>query len=91
VAVEEIGTEDYDVDSWDSDGLIASRGGDVASPCQRHVLTIAFKLGRVTLVHVPTNKNGCEVFLETNSYRLVRGNYYVDTSPNNDMDKPTTK
>lgn len=80
---------EYDVDTWDAHGLLASYGGDSSSPCQRHVLTIDFDSGAVSVSDIPTHKKSCEAFIETNSYRLVRGNYYVDTSPGNDMDKPT--
>ena len=31
------------------------------------------------------------MFTETNTYRLVRGNYWVDTTPDNDFDKPKKK
>ena len=88
VSVQDIDTEEYDIDSWDKHGLIASYGGDPAAPCQRHDLTMNFESGAVSVSDVPTHKKGCEPFTETNSYRLVRGHYYVDTSPNNDMDKP---
>ena len=88
VSVQDIDTEEYKVDSWDEHGLIASYGGDTAAPCQRHVLTMNFESGEVSLSDIPTHRKGCEAFAETNPYRLVRGNYYVDTSPNNDMDKP---
>jgi len=88
VSVQDIDTEEYDIDSWDEHGLIASYGGDIPAQCQRHVLTMSFESGTVSLADVPTHKKGCEALTETNSYRLVRGNYYVDTSPNNDMDKP---
>jgi hypothetical protein len=66
---------------------LASYGGDSASRCQRHVLTMDFDSGAVSVSDIPTRKKGCEAFTETDSYRLVRGNYYVDTSPGNNMDK----
>jgi hypothetical protein len=78
---------EYSVDTWDAHGLLASYGGDSSSRCQRHVLTMDFDSGAVSVSDIPTHKKGCEAFTETDSYRLVRGNYYVDTSPGNDMDK----
>ena len=88
VSVQEINTQEYVIDRWDADGLVASYGGgEGSSPCQRHVLTMDFQSGHVTAVDIPTHKKGCEAFVESNSYHLVRGNYYVDTSPNNDVDK----
>jgi len=90
VSVQDIDDSEYDVNSWDAHGLLASYGGDEgsASPCQRHVLTMDFDSGAVSVSDIPTHRKGCEAFTETDSYRLVRGNYYVDTSPGNDMDKP---
>jgi len=89
VIVQDIDTQDYDIDSWDAHGLIASYGGiEPFDKCRRHVLTMDFESGAVSVSDIPTHKKGCEIFKETNSYRLVRGNYYVDTSPNNDADKP---
>jgi hypothetical protein len=88
VTVWRIDTAEYDADTWDAHGLVASYGGDISDKCQRHVLTIDFESGAVSLADVPTHKGGCEAFKETDSYRLVRGHYYVDTTPNNDMDKP---
>lgn len=88
VSIQDIDTETYDVNTWDSRGLVASYGGDESSRCQRHVLTMEFASGAVSVSDIPTRVKGCEAFSETDSYRLVRGNYYVDTSPENDMDKP---
>jgi hypothetical protein len=88
VAIGDIDTAEYNVDTWDGHGLVASYGGDTSSKCQRHVLTMDFQSGAVSLADIPTHKEGCEAFKETNPYRLVRGHYYVDTSPNNDWDKP---
>lgn len=88
VIIKDIDDTVYDVDRWDSHGLTASYGGGVGfSRCQRHVLTMDFDSGAVSVSDIPTRKKGCEVFTETNSYRLVRGMYYVDTSPGNDVDK----
>jgi hypothetical protein len=90
VSIQEIDDEDYDINTWDAHGLLASYGGEElsASPCQRHVLTMDFDSGAVSVSDIPTRRKGCEAFTETDSYRLVRGNYYVDTSPGNDADKP---
>ncbi len=90
VSVQDIDSEEYDIDRWDAHGLIASYGGGegLSSRCQRHVLTMNFESGAVSVSDIPTHKKGCEAFTETDSYRLVRGGYYVDTSPNNDFDKP---
>jgi len=92
ITVEDIQTAYYDIDSWDEHGLIASYGGDeTASRCQRHVLTMVFESGAVSVSDLPTHKKGCEAFSETNSYRLSRGHYYVDTTPKNDLDKAAKK
>jgi hypothetical protein len=89
VGIQDIDEEGYNVDSWDAHGLVASYGGSGGySQCQRHVLTMDFDSGAVSVADIPTHKKGCEALQETDSYRLVRGNYYVDTSPGNDMDKP---
>jgi hypothetical protein len=88
VGIGYIDTRKWDIDTWDAHGLVASYGGDdISDKCQRHVLTIAFESGAVSVADIPTHKRGCEAFKETNSYRLVRGHYYVDTSPNNDWDR----
>jgi hypothetical protein len=89
VAINELDDEEYDVDSWDTHGLVASYGGDdiSGSPCQRHVLTMEFESGAVSLSDIPTHRKGCDSIKETDSYKLVRGFYYVDTSPGNNMDK----
>jgi hypothetical protein len=89
VAVQDIDTDEYEIDSWDANGLVASYGGtDISSKCQRHVLTMDFGSGAVSVTDIPTHKKGCEAFTETDSYKLVRGNFYVDTTPNNDSDRP---
>lgn len=87
VAISEVDTTDYDVDKWDEHGITASYGGDESSRCQRHVLTLDFDSGAVSVSDIPTRKAGCEAFVETDSYKLVRGQYYVDTTPGNDLDK----
>jgi hypothetical protein len=89
VSIGDLDTETYVINTWDSHGLVASYGGDLDSGlCQRHVLTVNFASGSVSVADIPTREKGCEAYTETNSYRLVRGNYYVDTTPGNDMDKP---
>jgi hypothetical protein len=87
VGIQDVDTTIYDVDKWDEHGLTASYGGDESSRCQRHVLTIDFDSGAVSVSDIPTRKVGCEAFAETDSYKLVRGQYYVDTTPGNDLDK----
>jgi hypothetical protein len=88
VGIQELNTQEYAIDRWDDKGLIASYGGDeLDSECQRHVLTMDFGSGAVTVSDIPTHMKACEAFTTTNSYRLVRGEYYVDTTPNNDLDK----
>lgn len=88
VSIQEIEDEEFDINTWDAHGLLASYGGDPSSKCQRHVLTMDFDTGAVSLSDIPTHQRGCEAFVETNSYRLVQGNYYIDTTPGNDADKP---
>jgi hypothetical protein len=87
VGISDIDTTTYDVDKWDVHGLTASFGGGASSRCQRHVLTIDFDSGAVSVNDIPTRKAGCEAFTETDSYKLVRGQYYIDTTPGNDLDK----
>jgi hypothetical protein len=87
VSVEDVDNTDYALDKWDEHGLTASFGGDEISRCQRHLLTIDFDSGAVSIADIPTRKAGCEAFAETDSYKLVRGKYYVDTTPGNDLDK----
>jgi hypothetical protein len=78
---------DWPVTSWDARGLIASYGADdtsygsLSDKCFNHVLTMTFQSGAVFTSDIPTRGKGCEAFTETHSYRLVRGNYYVDTKP----------
>lgn len=88
VTIQEIDDEEYAIDRWDDQGLIASYGGDRSSKCQRHVLTMDFASGAVSLADIPTHVKGCEAFTTTDSYHLVHGEYYVDTTTNNDADKP---
>jgi hypothetical protein len=87
VSVEDVDNTIYGVDKWDEHGLTASYGGDESSRCQRHVMTIDFDSGSVSVADIPTHKKGCEAFTETDAYKLVRGKYYIDTTPGNDLDK----
>lgn len=96
VGIMGLNTEEYAIDRWDDRGVIASYGGDrngsdLSSKCHRHVLTMDFASGTVSVSDIPTHMKGCEAFTTTNSYRLVQGEYYVDTTPNNDGDKPIEK
>ncbi len=76
--------------SWDERGLmayvhaIASPYLPLADRCLDHELIIEFGTGAVSTIDIPVHTKGCEAFTTTNSYRLVRGNYYVDLSPGND-------
>lgn len=94
VKIDDINTDEYKVDSWDSHSLHASYGPDKTAKagssnrCHHHVLTVNFESGSTLLSDVPTGEAGCEIFSETDTYRLARGNYYVDTSAKNNLDKP---
>jgi hypothetical protein len=89
--------KEWPIISWDARGLLASYGPEVhaaaaSDRCHSHVLTMTFRSGAVSTSDIPTHEKGCEEFSETDSYRLARGQYYVDTSPANDMDhKPNPK
>jgi hypothetical protein len=93
VEIMDIEEKAWQLVSWDEHGLLASYGQNTSRTaaaserCHRHVLTMTFSSGAVSTSDIPTHEKGCEEFQETDSYRLVRGNYYVDTSPANDMDK----
>ena len=81
------------ITSWDAHGLLASYGPEIAASaaserCHRHVLAMTFATGAVSTSDIPTHEKGCEMFGKTDSYRLARGGYYVDTSPGNDANKP---
>jgi len=78
----------YKITKWDKDGIAAFYTDDGSSKCHLEILTISFKLGRVLLSEIPTNKQGCEGIDVTDSYRLVRGEYYIDTTEKNNGDKP---
>jgi hypothetical protein len=80
---------DWPISSWDGRGLFATYGpsdhGNISDKCHRHILTMIFGSGTVSSSDIPTHEKGCEIFLKTNSYRLARGGYWIDTSPGNDF------
>jgi hypothetical protein len=83
----------WPITSWDKNGLLASYGPEISASaasdrCHRHVLAMTFASGAVSTSDIPTHEKGCEMFPETDSYRLARGGYYVDTTPGNDAEKP---
>ena len=78
----------WQITSWDEHGLLATYDADPSSKkvderCHRHVLSMSFASGAVSTSDIPTHEKGCESFRQTDSYRLVRGQYYVDTTPGN--------
>jgi hypothetical protein len=80
--------------TWGANGITALYGPDSTARlgswdrCLRHEMTMTFSTGTVSKVDIPTHEKGCEGFKEIESSRLVYGNYYVDTTPSNDADKP---
>jgi hypothetical protein len=83
----------WPITSWDEHGLLAAYDADpskteASEKCHRHVLSMSFASGAVSTSDIPTRERGCEVFKTTASYRLIRGVYYVDTTPGNDAEKP---
>ena len=76
----------FEITDWNKDRLSASYDD---GKCHLQILTMTFAIGRVLVSDIPTNKPGCEAFTTTNSYHLVRGQYYVDTTEKNDGDKPS--
>ena len=80
---------DWPISSWDARGLFATYGpsdhGNTSDKCHRHVLTMIFGSGAVSTSDIPTHEKGCEIFFKTNSYRLARGNYWIDVSAGNDF------
>jgi len=80
----------WPIKSWNADSIIASYGPvPDANPgsgdrCQRHVLSITLASGAVSTSVVPTNEKGCEAFQKVETSRLIQGNFYVDTTPDND-------
>jgi hypothetical protein len=87
VSVQSIDEDDFDVSSWTESGLTAKNEGT----CQDSVLSISFKTGAVLLSDIPNHQDGCGALTEANTYRLARGEYYVDTTPGNDLDKQGAK
>jgi hypothetical protein len=77
----------WQIRSWDEHGLLASATA-LSEKCHRHVLSMSFRSGSVSTSDIPTHEKGCEMFPETDTYRLVRGQYYIDTTPGNDAEKP---
>lgn len=83
----------WQITSWDKHGLLATYDADASAnaaseKCHRHVLSMSFASGAVSTSDIPTHEKGCEAFKATDSYRLTRGVYYVDTTPGNDAEKP---
>jgi hypothetical protein len=84
IELEEPDETDFNIMSWDAHGLLATYGPDQVDKCHRSVLSMSFASGDVSLSDIPTHEKGCEMFVNTNTYHLHRGRYYVDTTPNND-------
>ena len=81
----------YQVSKWDQNMLIASTDepdSSATSKCHIRVVTMHFASGVVTDTDMPTHKQGCDAFKIVNTYRLKRGNYFIDLSANNDLDLP---
>jgi hypothetical protein len=80
---------DWPIVSWDAHGLLASYGPNRATSgsdnCHSHVLTMSFGSGAVSTSDIPTHEKGCDMFRKTNSFRLARGGYWIDTSSGNDF------
>jgi hypothetical protein len=76
---------DWPIISWDERDLMATYGpsihGNTSDKCHRHVLAMVFGSGAISTSDIPTHEKGCEIFPKTNSYRLARGHYWIDTSP----------
>jgi hypothetical protein len=83
VSVQDIDEDDFEISSRSDTGLVATD----EDLCQTHTLSVSFTSGAVSLADVPNHKEGCEQLKEINTYRLIRGEYYVDTTPKNDLDK----
>jgi hypothetical protein len=86
ISVMDFEEADWPVSTWDKSGLLATNPADdtgigtLDERCHSHVLSMTFSSGAVSTSDIPTHGVGCEAFKETNSYRLVRGNYYVSTA-----------
>jgi hypothetical protein len=93
IFLDDIDETSWQITSWDEHGLLAAYDAypsatAVSERCHRHVLSMSFASGAVSTSDIPTHEKGCETFKQTDSYRLVRGVYYVDTTPGNDAEKP---
>jgi hypothetical protein len=93
IFLDDIDETSWEITSWDEHGLLARYDADpsataVSERCHRHVLSMNFASGAVSSSDIPTHEKGCEAFKVTDSYRLTRGVYYVDTTPGNDAEKP---
>jgi hypothetical protein len=82
----------WEIKSWDKNSLLAEYGPFLSSTtlsdkCQKHVLSIVFSSQTVNASDIPTHGSGCETLKETTSYRLARGWFVIDTSPNNNAIK----
>lgn len=93
IFIDGIDETNWQITSWDEHGLLAAYDADPAAnaaseKCHRHVLSMSFSSGAVSTSDIPTHEKGCEAFKATDSYRLTRGVYYVDTTPGNDAEKP---
>ncbi len=83
--------EDYAVKSWDERSLLASYSITIpisTEHCHESILAMNFQSKTVTLTDIPNHEKGCEAITETNSYRLARGEYYIDVKPGQTI-KPT--
>jgi hypothetical protein len=90
--IEEIKHKEWNITTWDSHRLIAAYGDDPASPCQRHVLTMNFDSGAtaVSASDIPTHREGCEAFTETESYGFVQVRDSAHVVSRDDLHKPKT-
>jgi hypothetical protein len=83
----------WPINTWTADAILASYGPILtAKPgsgdrCLRHVLSLTLDSGAVSSSDVPTHEQGCEKFQDTEASRLVYGNLYVDTTPDNNDEK----
>lgn len=78
----------WPIKSWDKNSLFAEYGPwlhSIEGPdkCQKHILSVLFASNTVTTSDIPDHAKGCEEFKETHTYSLASGDYYIDTSPNN--------
>ena len=78
----------WEIKSWDKNSLLAEYGpfpnsATLSDKCEKHILSIVFASQIVTTSDIPTHGTGCEALNATNSYRLARGWFIIDTTPNN--------